>query len=75
MARGIPIRGTQATIYEPTERYHSWRIVYMDRATNKRKTTSGGSSQEEAETKARALSGEYVEGWKAGEHPHAPGSS
>lgn len=69
MARGIPIKGTQATIYEPTETYKSWRIAYIDRASGKRKTTSGGSGRDEAETKARRLSGEYVEGWKAGEHP------
>lgn len=42
MAKGIPVRGTEATIYEPTEKYKSWRITYIDRATNKRKTTSGG---------------------------------
>ncbi|MGL3198363.1 MULTISPECIES: hypothetical protein [Curtobacterium] len=69
MAKGISVRGTRATIYEPTERYRSWRIAYIDRATNARKTTSGGSSREEAEVKARQLSGEYVEGWAIGDNP------
>ncbi|MDQ0726049.1 integrase [Microbacterium sp. W4I20] len=69
MAKGIPVRGTEATIYEPTEKYKSWRITYIDRATNKRKTTSGGKTREEAEDKARHLSGEYVEGWRNGDTP------
>jgi hypothetical protein len=41
----------------------------MDRATGKRKTTTGGKTREGAEAKARALSGEFVEGWKHGDHP------
>jgi hypothetical protein len=69
MAKGIPVRGTEATIYEPTAKYESWRIVYIDRATNKRKTTSGGATREGAETKARLLSGEYIEGWRSGDTP------
>lgn len=69
MAKGIPVRGTEATLYEPTEKYRSWRISYIDRATGKRKTTSGGKTQEEAEDKARHLSGEYVEGWRIGDTP------
>lgn len=67
MAKGIPVSDTDATIYEPTESYRSWRIVYMDRATGKRKTTSGGSTREGAETRARVLTGEYVPGWGLGE--------
>lgn len=66
---GIPISGTQATIYPPTESVATWRIAYVDRATRKRKTTTGGRTQETAEAKARALSGEFVEGWKAGKNP------
>lgn len=69
MASGIRVRGTQATIYEPTETYRSWRIAYIDRATGKRKTTSGGSSRESAESKARALSGEFIDGRRHDDHP------
>ncbi|ROP74406.1 tyrosine-type recombinase/integrase [Curtobacterium sp. PhB115] len=69
MARGITVPDTLATIYEPTDSYRSWRIVYTDRTTGKRKTTSGGSTRENAEQKARALSGEYVPGFGKGEQP------
>ena len=68
MGKGIPIRGTQATIYEPVGRFKYWRIVYVDRVTGKRRTTSGGSSRELAESKARELSGEFVAGWRAGDY-------
>lgn len=66
MAKGIKVRGTEATIYQPTETHRWWKVAYIDRATGKRRTTSGGHTQEEAETKARRLSGQYVEGWKSG---------
>ncbi|PPI70873.1 hypothetical protein C5E12_08285 [Rathayibacter rathayi] len=69
MASGIRVSGTQARIYAPTESYASWRIAYIERATGKRKTTSGGSTREGAEEKARALSGEFVPGYKHGDSP------
>lgn len=67
MASGISIPGTEATIYEPTEAYRSWRIAYIDRTTGKRRTTSGGSTRENAESKARMLCGEYVPGYRSKE--------
>lgn len=71
MARsaGIRVNGTSATIYAPTGSVATWRIAYLDRATGKRKTTSGGQTREGAESKARALSGEFVDGWKHGAQP------
>jgi hypothetical protein len=69
MGTGIKIRGTTATIYEPTAAYKSWRIVYVDKATGKRKTTSGGSNQEAAEAKARLVVGEAVDGRRLDDQP------
>lgn len=67
MAKGIKVRGTEATIYEPTSAHPWWKIAYIDRVTGKRRTTSGGKTQGDAEDKARQLSGLFVQGYKSGD--------
>lgn len=69
MAKAIEVKGTLAKLYQPTAAKKYWRIRYPDRATGELIFASGGKTYAEAEQRARALMGEYVEGWRAGEQP------
>ncbi|MCV7658569.1 hypothetical protein [Micrococcus luteus] len=55
----IPILDGAATLSHPTAALPYWRITYRDHVTGKRKSTTGGTSREEAEAKAATLLGIY----------------
>lgn len=60
MAKTIRIMNGRAKLSSPTEKYHSWRIIWFDPITGKRRMTSGGASRDEAENKAAELLGDYL---------------
>lgn len=58
--KSIPILHGRAVITPPSDSYKSWRIIWEDPITHKRRMTSGGATIEEAELKATARLGDYV---------------
>lgn len=58
--KGIKVLNGRATIMQPTASYHSWRVIWRDPVSGKRRTTSGGDTRDSAEAKARQLLEDYV---------------
>lgn len=58
--KSIPILHGRASVTPPSASYKSWRIIWDDPVTHKRRMTSGGATLEEAELKAASLLGDYV---------------
>lgn len=59
--KSITILQGRAKLTEPTESHRTWRVIWTDPVTGKRKQTSGGDTREKATAKAAELLGDYID--------------
>lgn len=60
-SKSISVLQGRAKLTAPTESHPTWRVLWTDPITGKRRQTSGGNSRETAEAKAAEVLGDYIE--------------
>ena len=64
--KSITILQGRAKLTEPTESHRTWRIIWTDPVTGRRRQTSGGNTREQATAKAAELLGDYIDDRRKG---------